>query len=174
MAFTEFTIRERDDSAAPTRTLGLTLALEKLDYSQQVPKPPAPAPGVPPGNIPPLPPDIPVPDPAPPPVENPGDVPLPPITDPDVIEPGDPNPTHPPIRVRSVNRTPGGPAASSCALNGGAGSRKERSNLFASSELDHRIMEAILAYPSNADGVIQSLSVNDLNPQNWRTDYVER
>jgi len=69
--------------------------LEKLDYSQQVPKPPAPEPD----NIPPLPPDIPVPDPAPPPVENPGDVPLPPITDPDVIEPRDPNPAHPPLRV---------------------------------------------------------------------------
>ena len=148
--------------------------MEKLHDGQHVPKPPAPAPGVPPGNIPPLPPDIPVPDPAPPPVENPGDLPLPPITDPDVIEPGDPNPVHPPIRARSVKRSPGGPAASSSALNGGADSRKERRNLFASSELDHRIMEAILAYPSNADGVIQSLSMNDLTPQNWRTDYVER
>ena len=148
--------------------------MEKLDYSQQVPKPPAPEPGVPPDNIPPLPPDIPVPDPAPPPVENPGDLPLPPITDPDVIEPGDPNPAHPPLRVRSVKAKSGDPAASSSAPKGGADSRKERSNLFPSSELEHGIMEAILAYPSNADGVIQSVSVNDLTPQNWRTNYVER
>jgi hypothetical protein len=70
-------------------------------------------PGVPPGNIPPLPPpDIPVPDPAPPPLEDPGDVPLPPITDPDVIEPGEPNPAHPPMRVRGVKRSPGDPAVS--------------------------------------------------------------
>jgi hypothetical protein len=75
--------------------------LEKFNFShaQQVPKPPAPEPRVPPGIIPPLLPDIPVPDPPPPPVENPGNVPLPPITDPDVIEPGDPNPAHPPMRL---------------------------------------------------------------------------
>jgi len=62
--------------------------LEKFDadHAQQVPKPPAPKPGVPPGDLPP------VPDPAPPPIENPGDAPLSPITDPDVIEPGEPNP----------------------------------------------------------------------------------
>jgi hypothetical protein len=48
----------------------------------------------------------PVPDPAPPPIENPGDAPLPPITDPDVIEPGEPNPAHTPMRVRGAKRSP--------------------------------------------------------------------
>ena len=61
-----------------------------------------------PGNIPPPPPsEIPVPDPAPPPIENPGDVPLPPITDPDVTDPGEPNPAHTPTRAyaeRKANR----------------------------------------------------------------------
>ena len=104
MAFTWFIIRERDGSAAARAER--TLALEKLDVGQQVPKPPAPAPGVPPGNLPPLPPDIPVPDPPPPPVENPGDVPLPPITDPEVIEPGEPNPARPPMHVLGVRRGP--------------------------------------------------------------------
>jgi hypothetical protein len=72
------------------------LVLEKFDadHAQQVPKPPAPKPGVPPGDLPP------VPDPAPPPIENPGDAPLSPITDPDVIEPGEPNPARTPMRVR--------------------------------------------------------------------------
>jgi len=40
-----------------------------------------------------------VPDPAPPPIENPGDMPLPPITDPDVVTPGEPNPAQTPTRV---------------------------------------------------------------------------
>jgi hypothetical protein len=104
--------------------------LEKFHarHAQPVPKPPAPEPGVSPGNVPPLPPaEIPVPDPAPPPIENPGDVPLRPITDPDVIEPGEPNPAHPPMRVRGVKRSPGDPAAR-------ADSHDERSNLFPSSE----------------------------------------
>ena len=61
--------------------------MEKFEAEQadQVPRPPAPEPGIPPVEIPPLPPqpDIPVPDPASPPIENPGDIPLPPITDPD-------------------------------------------------------------------------------------------
>ena len=67
--------------------------MEKFDadHAQQVPKPPAPKPGVPPGDLPP------VPDPAPPPIENPGDAPLSPITDPDVIEPGEPNPARTPM-----------------------------------------------------------------------------
>jgi hypothetical protein len=74
------------------------LVLEKFDAdrAQQVPKPPAPTPGVPPGDLPP------VPDPAPPPIENPGDAPLSPITDPDVIEPGEPNPARTPMRVRGA------------------------------------------------------------------------
>ena len=89
---------------------------------------PAPEPGVSPDNVPPLPPPhSPVPDLAPPPLENPGDVPLPPITDPDVIEPGEPNPAHPPMRVRGVKRSPGDPAAR-------ADSHDERNNLFPSSE----------------------------------------
>ncbi len=117
--------------------------MEKLEVEQQVPKPPAPEPGVPPGNIPPLPPDIPVPDPPPPPVENPGDVPLPPITDPDVIEPGEPTPARTPMRMRGVKRSPEGSTASSSARNGGADSRHERSNLFPSSAL-HALMEANL------------------------------
>jgi hypothetical protein len=66
------------------------------DHAQQVPKPPAPTPGVPPGDLPP------VPDPAPPPIENPGDAPLSPITDPDVIEPGELNPARTPMRVRGA------------------------------------------------------------------------
>ena len=91
--------------------------MTNLDQAQQVPKPPAPEPGVPPGNLPPLPPaEIPVPDPAPPPIEDPGDAPLPPITDPDVIEPGEPKPAHTPMRVRGVKRSPRGPAERSSAL----------------------------------------------------------
>jgi hypothetical protein len=84
------------------------LVLEKFeaDQADQVPRPPAPEPGIPPVEIPPLPPqpDIPVPDPASPPIENPGDMPLPPITDPDVVEPGEPNPAHRPMRVRGAKR----------------------------------------------------------------------
>jgi hypothetical protein len=118
--------------------------MEKRDDGQQVPKPPAPQPGVPPGNMPPLPPaEIPVPDPAPPPIENPGDVPLPPITDPDVIEPGDPNSAPTPMRVRRVKRSPKGFSASPSAFKAGADSRHCRGNLFPSSELEG-IMEANL------------------------------
>ena len=74
--------------------------MKHFDRSQQAPKPPGPEPGYPPGNVPPpQPPDIPVPDPAPPPVENPGDMPLPPITDPEVVTPGEPNPAQTPTRV---------------------------------------------------------------------------
>ena len=87
--------------------------MERFDanHAQQVPKPPASEPGVSPGDVPSLqPPDVPVPDPAPP-IENPGDAPVPPITDPDVVEPGEPNPAHTPIRVRGTKRSPEGPAA---------------------------------------------------------------
>jgi ElaB/YqjD/DUF883 family membrane-anchored ribosome-binding protein len=138
--------------------------LEKfeLSHAQQVPKPPAPGPG----NIPPLQPDIPVPDPTPAPIENPGDQPFPPITDPDVIEPGEPNPAHTPMRMRGLKRK----TQRSSAPKGNANSRNERSNLFPSSELELGIMEATLADPSNADGVIASASVNDLTPRNWRID----
>jgi len=74
--------------------------LKRFDRSQQAPKPLGPEPGYPPGNVPPAqPPDIPVPDPAPPPVENPGDIPLPPLTDPEVVTPGEPNPAQTPTRV---------------------------------------------------------------------------
>src|SRR5712671_1323520 len=108
---------------------------------------PAPEPGVSPDNVPPLPPPhSPVPDlapppvenpgDAPPPVENPGDAPLPPITDPDVIEPGEPNPAHPPMRVRGVKRSSEGSTASSSALEAGEESRNVGSNLFSSSELE--------------------------------------
>jgi hypothetical protein len=114
-------------------------------HAQQVPRPPAPKPGVPPSNVPPLPPnEIPVPDPAPPPIENPGDVPLPPITDPDVFEPGEPNPAHPPICVRGVKRGPEYRAAGASASNAGAGSWNGRSNLFPSSALQRAVMEANL------------------------------
>ena len=95
----------------------------ELSHAQQVPKPPAPEPGVPPGDVPPLPPDIPVPDPVPPPLEDPGDVPLPPITDPDVIEPGEPNPAHPPMRMHGVKRSPGDPHRRSSALEASGESR---------------------------------------------------
>ncbi len=123
--------------------------MEKFDLShaQQVPKPPTPAPGVPPGNLPPLPPDIPVPDPAQPPIENPGDAPLPPITDPDVVEPGDPNPAHTPMRMRGVKRS----TARSSALKGGEESWNERSNLFPSSAF-HALMEANLGISRITDG----------------------
>jgi hypothetical protein len=107
--------------------------LEKFDadHAQQVPKPPAPKPGVPPGDLPP------VPDPAPPPIENPGDAPLPPITDPDVIEPGEPNPAHTPMRVRGAKRSPESFAASLSTFKAGTVTRNERSNLFSSTELEH-------------------------------------
>jgi hypothetical protein len=107
--------------------------LEKFDadHAQQVPKPPVPKPGVPPGDLPP------VPDPAPPPIENPGDVPLPPITDPDVIEPGEPNPAHTPMRVRGAKRSPESFAASLSTFKAGTVTRNERSNLFSSTELEH-------------------------------------
>jgi len=121
--------------------------LKKLGVGQQVPKPPAREPGVPPGNLPPLPPaEIPVPDPAPPPIEDPGDAPLPPITDSDVVEPGEPKPAHTPVRVlvRGVKRSPRDPAARSSVLKGGEKSRHERSNLFPSSALQHAVMEANL------------------------------
>jgi hypothetical protein len=97
------------------------------DHAQQAPKPPAPEPGVPPDDVPPLPPpDIPVPDPAPPPIENPGDAPLQPITDPDVVEPGEPHPAHTPMRVRGAKRSPEDPAASSSALKACVDTRNER------------------------------------------------
>jgi hypothetical protein len=118
---------------------------------------PAPEPGVSPDNVPPLPPPhSPVPDLAPPPVENPGDAPLPPITDPDVIEPGEPNPAHPAdARAR-------GSTASSSALEADEESRNVGSNLFSSSELEHPVMAANL---SNVDGVTPGASVHDLIPQ---------
>jgi hypothetical protein len=78
---------------------------------------------------------------------NPGDAPLPPITDPDVIEPGEPNPAHPPMRVRGVKRSPEGSTASSSALEAGEESRNVGSNLFSSSELEHAVMAANLADP---------------------------
>jgi ElaB/YqjD/DUF883 family membrane-anchored ribosome-binding protein len=110
-----------------------------------------------------------VPDLAPPPVENPGDAPLPPITDPDVIEPGEPNPAHPPMHVRGVKRSPEGSTASSSALEAGEESRNVGSNLFSSSELEHAVMAANLADPSNVDGVTPGASVNDLIHQIRRT-----
>ncbi|MFZ0509314.1 MAG: hypothetical protein WBE85_13230 [Methylocella sp.] len=86
-----------------------------------------------------------------------------------MIEPGEPNPAHTPMRMRGVKRSPRDPGARSSALKGGADSRHERSNLFPSSELEHGIMEASLADPSIADGVSPSVSMNDLTTQNWRT-----
>ena len=80
------------------------MTLRHFERSQQVPNPPGPEPGNPPGTMPPPPPEIPVPDPAPPPVENPGDVPLPPITDPDVVNPGEPRPGQMPTRVESIEQ----------------------------------------------------------------------
>jgi hypothetical protein len=109
--------------------------VEQRGDMQQVPKPPGPRPGVPPGNMPPLPPaEIPNPDPGPPPIENPGDVPLPPMTDPDVIEPDEPNP---------VKQGPEY-AASSSAQKAAADSRNDRSNLFSGSGLQRSMMEANL------------------------------
>jgi hypothetical protein len=126
-----------------------TLVLEKFQsaYAQQVPEPPAPGPGVPPSNVPPLPPtEIPVPDQAPPPIENPGDVPLPPITDPDVIEPGEPKPARPPLRARGV-RPSSEYRAGASAPKAGRYSRNERSNLFLGSELQRSMIEANLGIP---------------------------
>ena len=92
------------------------------------------------------------------------------LTDPDAIEPGEPNPAHTPMRMDSVKRTPKGSTASSSALKAGEENRHERSNLFPSSALQHRSDGGELGDPSKADGVIPSvLSVNDLTPQNWRT-----
>jgi hypothetical protein len=109
--------------------------VEQRGDMQQVPKPPGPGPGVPPGNMPPLPPaEIPNPDPAPPPIENPGDVPLPPLTDPEVIEPGEPT---------SVKRGPEY-SASSSAPKAAAESRNDRSNLFSGSGIQRSVMEANL------------------------------
>jgi hypothetical protein len=123
-----------------------TLVLKKFHpHAQQVPKPPGPPPGVPPGNVPPLPPaEIPDPDPAPPPIENPGDVPLPPITDPDVIEPGEPRPTRPPVRARGVKRGLEYHVAGASAPKAGRYSRIERSNLFSGSKLQRSMIEANL------------------------------
>ena len=120
--------------------------MEKFhSHAQQVPKPPGPPPGVPPGNVPPIPPaEIPVPDPAPPPIENPGDVPLPPITDPDVIEPGEPKPARAPWHARGVKRGPKYRAVSASPPKVGRDSRDERSNLFSGSELQRSMMEANL------------------------------
>jgi len=42
--------------------------------------------------------------------------------------------------------------------------------LFSSSELEDGVVEANLADQSNTDGVTPSASVNDLTPQNGRTD----
>ncbi|MGB6325009.1 MAG: hypothetical protein WBG11_04335 [Methylocella sp.] len=120
--------------------------------------------------MPPLPPaGIPVPDP-PPPIENPGDVPLPAITDPDVIEPGEPNPAHSQMRMRGVKRPPRDPAARSSALKGGEESRYELSNLFSITALQLAKMEANLADPPDAAAITPCASVNDLAPPNRRTD----
>jgi hypothetical protein len=109
--------------------------VEQRGDMQQVPKPPGPRPGAPPGNMPPPPPaEIPNPDPVPPPIENPGDVPLPPITDPDVIEPGEANPEKRGLQY----------AASSSAPNAAEASRNGRSNLFSGSGLQRAMMEANL------------------------------
>jgi len=119
----------------------------------------------------PLPPaGVPVPDPALPPIENPGDALLPPITDPDAIEPGEPNLGHTPMRIRGVKRTPRDPAARSSALKGGEASPYEPSNFFSSAALQHAMMEASLADPSNAVAVTPCVSMNDLATHNWRTD----
>ena len=69
--------------------------------------------------------------------ENPGDAPLPPITDPDVIEPGEPNPARTPMRVRGAKRSPESFAASLSTFKAGTVTRNERSNLFSSTELEH-------------------------------------
>jgi hypothetical protein len=142
--------------------------LEKFDadHAQQVPKPPAPKPGVPPGDLPP------VPDPAPPPIENPGDAPLPPITDPDVIEPGEPNPAHTPMRVRGAKRSPESFAASLSTFKAGTVTRNERSNLFSSTELEHHD-GGELGGSVNADGITPGASVNDLNPSKPENTYGE-
>jgi hypothetical protein len=116
---------------------GKEFALKHFDRSQQAPKPPGPEPGYPPGNVPsPQLPDIPVPDPAPPPIENPGDMPLPPIADPDLVTPGEPNPAQTPTRVRnglqsldeSMTRESPSPASASRS--------NQNSNLFSNSELE--------------------------------------
>jgi hypothetical protein len=116
--------------------------LEKFDadHAQQVPKPPAPKPGLPPGDLPP------VPDPAPPPIENPGDAPLPPITDPDVIEPGEPNPARTPMRVRGAKRSPESFAASLSMFKAGTVTRAEQ--LILKYGVRTFMMEANLADPS--------------------------
>jgi ElaB/YqjD/DUF883 family membrane-anchored ribosome-binding protein len=122
--------------------------LKKRNHAQQVPKPPAPEPGHEPGNIPPPPPsEIPVSDPAPPPIENPGDVPLPPITDPDVTEPGKPNPAHTPTRDYGEH---------------------ENRNLFTTPELENISMDAGLANPANSGDDNPHATVNDSSQRKWR------
>ena len=98
------------------------------------------SPGVPPGDLPP------VPDPAPPLIENLGDAPLPPITDPDVIEPGEPNPAHTPMRVRGAKRSPESFAASLSTFKAGTVTRAEQ--LILKYRVRTFMVEANLADPS--------------------------
>jgi hypothetical protein len=102
---------------------------------------------LPPDGLPPMPPEIPDPDPAPPPIENPGNMPVPPITDPDVVEPGEPNPGHIPTRVFDEPQCLDESAGLTLAL---AGSRRrdENSNLFPNPALESTTTVADAANPS--------------------------
>ncbi|MGH6823805.1 MAG: hypothetical protein ACREC4_10025, partial [Methylocella sp.] len=53
-------------------------------------------------------------------------------------------------------------------LKSGEEGRREPRNLFSSTELQHAVMEANLADPSNAAKVMPHASVNDLAPHTWR------
>lgn len=140
------------------------MTLRHFERSQQVPNPPGPEPGNPPGTMPPPPPEIPVPDPAPPPVENPGDVPLPPITDPDVVNPGEPRPGQMPTRVESIEQILnelmiGGPRDGEIRPN-------PNRNLSVDLELEN-IMENANASLPQSDGE-QQVHVKDETTHKWR------
>jgi ElaB/YqjD/DUF883 family membrane-anchored ribosome-binding protein len=146
---------------------GKEFALKHFDRSQQAPKPPGPEPGYPPGNVPsPQLPDIPVPDPAPPPIENPGDMPLPPIADPDLVTPGEPNPAQTPTRVRnglqsldeSMTRESPSPASASRS--------NQNSNLFSNSELESITTSASATIPESERE--RQAAVNDGTTHKWR------
>ena len=140
------------------------MTLRHFERSQQVPKPPGPEPGNPPGTMPPPPPEIPVPDPAPPPVENPGDVPLPPITDPDVVNPGEPTPGQLPTRVERVEQI-----LNELMIGGsldGESQSNPNSNLSAEVELENIMAHANASLPQS-DGE-RPAHVKDETNRKWR------
>jgi ElaB/YqjD/DUF883 family membrane-anchored ribosome-binding protein len=109
---------------------------------------------------------MPVPDPAPPPVENPGDVPLPPIADPDVVTPGEPNPARTPTRVLSGLQSPDESMTRESPLPAAASRSNQNSNLFSNSELESIKTSASAAVPESERE--RQAAVNDGIIHKWR------